>query len=83
MTKERIAKLEKLEFAWDCRKTKEIADRTTNTCPRAHAAEVESASAAVTKALDVVPPPASSKKAADLPMKLPKCEFFTFSRKFS
>jgi hypothetical protein len=81
MTKERIAKLEKLGFAWDCRKTKDIADRTTNTCPIAHA--VGSPNAAVTKALDVVSPPAPSKKAADLPIKLPKCEFFTFSRKFS
>jgi hypothetical protein len=82
MTKERIAKLEKLGFAWDCRKTKDIADRTTNTCPKAHAVD-STIAAAVTKALDVVSPPASSMKAAELPIKLPKCEFFTFSRKFA
>lgn len=81
MTKERIAKLEKLGFAWDCRKAKDNAEKSADMSSQD--LEDDSTKAAVNQALDVVSPPDSEKKSTDLPLKLPKCEFFTFSRKFS
>eukprot|EP00980_Cylindrotheca_fusiformis_P025163 scaffold13207_cov143-Cylindrotheca_fusiformis.AAC.16 len=78
MTKERIAKLEKLGFAWDCRKTKPNMEHPTSLDRQDQ--ETESTDAVVTKALQVVLAPESDKKGS---MKLPKCEFFTFSRNFS
>lgn len=73
MTKERIAKLEKLDFAWDCRK-KDLgySEKSLNGEPQTGQA----------------PPNINAFShnigiPAGLPMTYPKCEFFSFSRKFS
>ena len=91
MTPERIAKLEKLGFAWDCRKPKETTKpgamgkpapvtflNPTNVNAMAFLKSVNRAPPA-----PVIPTAIPSNVVTTLPLKLPKCEFFTFSRKFN
>lgn len=74
MTKERIARLERLGFAWDCRKKDlGVADKSLE-----EETQIAPAASSTVNLFtqNVGIPPA-------LPGVLPKCEFMTFSRKFS
>ena len=71
MTAERIQKLEKLGFAWDCRKPKDDDDSSTG----AKTSAVQEAKAGANDAL--------AKLANGNARAFPRCEFLSFgSRKF-
>lgn len=87
MTKERIAKLEKLGFAWDCRKPKDDPEKAATVRPNV----TNDTEAAKSASLPMLAPVAAAKAAAPgaaksdapaVPAKYPKCEFFTFGKKF-
>jgi len=73
MTKERIAKLEKLGFAWDCRK-KDLGYSEKRFDDRSKNAPTPSNVSIFSQNVGISP---------GLPMVYPKCEFMSFSRKFS
>lgn len=75
MTKERIAKLEKLGFAWDCRKMDRCPYKTSEDASDEVQDSKVSAIASPCDQFVGIP--------TGLSMVYPKCEFFSFSRKFS
>ena len=92
MTPERIAKLETLGFAWDCRKSKD-SDHVTTTSPNRSVTPPSPQPPIVNKDITVV----ALEKTADPPAldatnptttktnkihKFPACEFISFSRNF-
>jgi len=76
MTNERIAKLEKLEFAWDCRKKDDGCPNKTSESSSEEVQDYEVSAVASPCDQSVGIP-------AGFPVVYPKCEFFSFSRKFS
>jgi hypothetical protein len=88
MTSERITKLEKLGFAWDCRKSKSDSEDEepvhSDTPPALPQAVLISSLVAAARKPEPTPAETVTKQAKPDSPALPPCEFFSFSRtKFS
>lgn len=83
MTPERIAKLEKIGFAWDCRKNKDDEETGDVVRPRP-ASPATKQPASSSEKTDVgpsdVPPNAAKPSTKPQQQQFPRCEFMSFSR---
>jgi hypothetical protein len=80
MTKERISKLERLGFAWDCRKPRDDSSKINDRIDATGVVESIKSTAEVVALAITGRAPDTTPTAPT--MKYPKCEFFTFGKKF-